>query len=164
MERLLDRAEDWHAYELPVAPSELKGTSALEEAPGWVRLTATRGATVSMVTLERQQGEADVIAVGQLRGITVVTRHRVERSEGVRELLVLHGGLGRPGPGVIVGAHLDSRAVVGTLPDTLGESGLDLSIRELRDPLAGPPSTLASLESEALGFTVDPRNALSLRP
>jgi len=164
VERLPERSEDWRLYQLPVEPPEGAAIAMLDDAPGWVRLPGSRGAAVQLMTLEGQRGDAEVVAVGQLRGITVVTRHRVERADGAREFLVFHGRLERPGPSVTVGARLGTLAVVGFLAGARGDATLELSLRELREPLASPLSTLTGLESEALGFVVDPRNAFPLRP
>lgn len=131
--------------------------------PTHVRLALHAGANsaAELVELDGQRGAADVVAVGDLRGITVVTRHRVERDGRVRAFLVFYSRLARPGPSVKAGATLGPLAVVGFAGD-LG--ALELDVRELRRPDAPLPTTLSALESAALGFPVDPRNVLPLRP
>lgn len=135
----------------------LTGTSREDQV---TRLHALRGAEVRAIVLEGQRGEAEVVAVGALRGITVVTRHRLERDSGPVDVLLFHGRLDRPGTDITVGARLAPRAVLGYVggePPTL-----ELQARELREPLVAPPTLLSDLESLALGFAVDPRNVLPL--
>jgi len=162
--RLPERPSDWFAYQLPVVLRELPTVGAFKSAGGesTARLfPTTPGSAVQLTELENQVGDADVVAVGQLHGITVVTHHRVSREGGDTEYLVFHGQLDRPGPNVRVGAKLSALSVVGFIGD--GTGVLDFEVRELRAPLATPTHHLSDLEKTSLAFAIDPRNALPLR-
>ncbi len=164
--RLPDRPEPWERYQLPVdataPPTVLESESSAARGTISVRLPTAAGSAVLLVELDGQRGECEVVAVGALKGITVITRHRVARDGGERDYLVFHGRLSRPGPSVRVGVKLGALAVVGFLGGD--PAALELDVRELRAPLAKPPSHLSELESPLLGFAVDPRNLLPLRP
>lgn len=164
--RLPERPVEWGRYQLPVeplTPPDPDGRPRDAGAPvGGVRLVSSRGTPVQLVELEGQSGEGEVVAVGELRGITVVTRHRVTRDGATREYLVFHSRLEQPGPRVTVGARLGALAVVGFVGGQ--PSALELDVLELRAPLAAPPTHLADLEKPSVGFSVDPRNVLPLRP
>jgi hypothetical protein len=155
-----DRAAPLDLYQLPV---ETVAAPAIDEAPDRTHLVlpGRGGAPVSVLDLEGQLGKAEVVAVGPLRGLTVVTRHRTERDGRERSYLVMHARLARPGPNVSVGSTLGPLAVVGFLEDS---GVLELDVRELLEPAAVMPTTLAGLEGASLGFSVDPRNVLRLRP
>ncbi|MBM4375975.1 MAG: hypothetical protein FJ095_12890 [Deltaproteobacteria bacterium] len=158
--RLPERAAELDRYQLPVDTTE---PSTVHEAPGRTHLAlrGTAGAPVSLVELEGQRGKAEVVAVGSLRGLTVVTRHRTERDGRERSYLVMHARLARPGPQVTAGSSLGPLALVGFLD----ASGIfELDVRELLDATAVMPTTLTGLEGASLGFSVDPRNLLPLRP
>lgn len=127
-----------------------------------MRFSALAGGAVQLVELEGQVGECDVVAVDSPRGLTVVTRHRVARNGLERDYLVFHGSLARLGPSVRLGAKLGALAVVGFVG---GEPpGLVLDVRELRTAWTQAPAEPRELESLVLGFAIDPRNVLPLRP
>ncbi len=126
-----------------------------------LRLRAEPGAPVTLTELEAQVGAAEVVGVGDLHGVTVVTRHRTAGLGGERGYLVFFGELSRPGPAVANGAALGPLAVVGFA----GDSGLvRFAIRELRRELASPPALLADLVDDTLSFSVDVRNVLLRAP
>lgn len=162
--RLPERPPEWSRYQLPVELAEPTSVPAIDGAPGWVSASAGGGAAIQLVTLEGQRGDAEVVAVGQLRGITVVTLHRVQRGDAEAAYLVFYGRLARPGPSVVARARLGTLAVVGFLSDASAGAKLEFAVRELRGPLPSTPPPLATLESDALGYAVDPRNVIPLRP
>ncbi|MSP26606.1 MAG: hypothetical protein EXR75_15950 [Myxococcales bacterium] len=161
-----DRSADFARYLLPVTPAQVEPAPADGSESGnfgehLLVITTDPGAVVTAVDLEAQQGAAEVVGVGELFGITVVTRHLVLRPSGARSYLAFVGKLARPGPGVVVGAELGTLGVLGFA----GSSGsIRFALRELRGPLASPPAHLADLASEGYGFAIDARNLLPRAP
>ncbi|AUX48366.1 hypothetical protein SOCE26_099000 [Sorangium cellulosum] len=142
--------------------------AARPEPPSWaggVDLAAARGERVVSAKLEGQEGKAEVVFVGELSGITVATVHAVREGDRVRRVVVLHGHLDRPGPGVVAGARLDPGDVVGYAGDT-GSPGLvrlHLEARQLRE--SARPSDLdpKRITDAAVTVPCDLRNVLPRR-
>ena len=166
---LPERPAEHDAYQLPVDPAISVGPAlggGDDTAPRLgVRLVSEPGAPVTLVDLEGEVGRPEVVLVGELYGVTVVVRHRVERDgdAGAREYLVFYGELDRPGPNVKTGARLSPAAVVGFLHDDEEEApALYLEVRQPDRALAGPAEHLSQLVTKSVA--VDPRNVLPLRP
>jgi hypothetical protein len=161
VKRLPDRPEAWSEYQLPVDPVRdvTAATGDAEvEAPGF-DVRTDGGAAVTLVDLEGQSGEAEVVLVGELRGVTVVTRHRVEAAGGERRYLVFHGHLERPGPKVTSGSKLGPMAVVGFV--SADEPYLHLEVRQEHEER--PAATLSELTRHPSNVPVDPRNVLPFK-
>ncbi|MEM1033078.1 MAG: hypothetical protein AAGN82_22215 [Myxococcota bacterium] len=174
--RLPDRPADWRRYQLPVEPLVRvyapEDAGAGERARYGVDLAGKAGAPVTLVDLEGQIGNAEVVGVGELFGVTVVVRHRVQAAttgQAERTLLAVYGQLSRPGPNIINGATLGPLAVVGYLEDE-DEATVYFEVRGSRGPRREasegdpPPSSLRRLIDPGLTVAVDPRNVLPLRP
>ncbi len=60
-----------------------------------IRIAADRGRPALLVDLEGQEGGAEVVAVGELYGITVVVLHHVRAAAGspLRDYLAFYGRL-----------------------------------------------------------------------
>ena len=129
-----------------------------------VRIGCDDESPVSLVEVEGQTGGAVVVAVGQLDGITVVTRHRTETPSGPRDYLLIHGNLSRPGPSVVNGARLGPMAVVGFVgrDPTSDDAFLSLETRQLRPDAAEQADHLSDWLRVSLAC--DPRNVLALVP
>jgi hypothetical protein len=161
VKRLPERPEAWRDYQLPVDPvHDVVAAGGGDTGEGTGFEIATDGdAPVTLVELEGQTGEAEVVLVGELRGVTVVTRHRVEAPGGERRYLVIQGHLERPGPKVTTGARLGPMAVVGFVPTD--EPRLYLEVRLEHEERT--PATLSELERDPSNVPVDPRNVLPVR-
>lgn len=133
---------------------------------GALDLAGERGDPVKVVALEHQEGDAEVVFVGELFGVTVATAHVVREAGRTRGYLLLYGHLDRPAPGLAKGAHLRPGDLVGFVGDS-GSPGivhLHLEVRQAREGL-----DLASIEPNKLvdpasSVPCDPRNVLPLRP
>lgn len=138
------------------------------EPPSWIRgvdLAATRGDRVVALELERQEGKAEVAFVGELFGVTVATVHAVREGDRVRKVVLLHGHLDRPGPGVVAGARLEAGDVVGYAGDS-GSPGLvrlHLEARQLREGARLPEGDPKRLLDAAVTVPCDLRNVLPRR-
>jgi hypothetical protein len=163
--RMPDRPSDYPKYQLPIEPAHsVTGPDDPPPSEGpelGIRIAADRGRPVQLVELEEQRGQARVVAVGELYGITVVTAHVVERGDKRREYLVLHGRLERPGPGLVAGGTLGPLAVIGFVSGD--PAHLYFEVRELRQSLPDTVTHLSALVSAVQSVAVDPRNVLALK-
>jgi hypothetical protein len=165
VQRLPERPAAWGDYQLPVDPV-IAVSAPLDQASrdSGVRVESEPGAPVQLVDLEGQEGRARVALVGQLKGITVIVRHRVKGPAGERDYLVVYGNLDRPGPHVVSGAELSTLSVVGYVADDADDSPhLYLEVREQMRELGRPAEHLSQLVSPGISVPVDPRNVLPLR-
>ncbi len=184
--RLPDRPERYEAYELPVqgaglvspaSPMDLagdelerwlRGEGRSPPGPTGIRIESSPNAAVTLVDLERQQGDAEVLLAGELYGVTVAVRHRVDTGAGVRDYIALYGQLSRPGPDLTPGAMLGRGAVIGFVGDRNGSDSphLYFELRQLRlaTRAAGVSGkTLSEIVRPAVSLPCDPRNVLPLR-
>lgn len=173
--RLPDRPAEYTAYLLPVeqpldvAPWSTGDDSLAEPAleQRGIRIDAAPHAAVGLATLESQESGAEVVAVGELYGVTVVTRHVVHAASGARRYLVFSGNLSRPGPHVLVGARLADTDIVGytSSDDSPGGAYVYLEIRRER-PSSGADADAdgpAALAAPSVSIATDPRNVLAPR-
>ncbi len=172
--RLPDRPEQFSRYQLPVDPvlavlhptDDVQAGSLGGPPQLGIRIETGQGSPVTLVELEGQEGSADVLLVGQLHGITVVTRHSIRGPKGIQDHLVLYGQLGRPGPRITTGATLSPHSVIGFVGAGRDDDTpqLVLEIRRVIRPLEATPKHLSELLNPARTVAVDPRNLLPLRP
>jgi len=181
--RLPGRPDRYELYELPVESAGLVSPASPTDLGGddlarWLRpdrrpsgelaglrIETSPDAPVSLPDLEGQQGAAEVVLVGQMVGVTVATRHRVEQSAGLRDYLLLFGDLSRPGPEIVSGASIGPGAVVGYAGDRGGTDAphLYLEVRQLRLGARLGSSRLVDLVRPTTSIPCDPRNVLRLR-
>ncbi len=132
---------------------------------GGFDLAHHRGTPVKVLRLEHQVGDAEVLFVGPLMGITVVTRHAIREAGRARDYLMLFGHLDEPAGDIYRGRRLRAGEVVGLLggsssPDFIH---LHLEVRRVRDgydPWKLDPGALIARETTVV---CDPRNVLPLR-
>jgi hypothetical protein len=138
--------------------------SALTE--GAVDLVVDRGAAVKVASLEGQSTKAEIVALGELFGTTVVTRHEVSENGRKRQYLVFYGRLDALGPDVAIDRALDEGAVVGFAGDsgTPGFVHLHLEVRQVRGDLDVHPLEIGRLGDQSVGIPCDVRNVLRPRP
>jgi hypothetical protein len=162
--RLPDRPEDYGAYLLPVEPLlrtyAPEPPSAYDEQPKHgVYFATSPGSPVTLADLDEQQGDAEVLLVGELYGVTVVLRQRAQIGPSLRDYLVFYGELARPGPGVVSGAKLGPAAVVGYLPGG-DDAALYYEVRQQQAEMSRPLEHLSQLARPSLTVSIDPRNVL----
>jgi hypothetical protein len=165
---------DFAAYELPVpsaleafvgrsdlGPSERTGPDLAD--PVGIDLAAERGAEVRMVRLLGQVGDAEVVATGQIQGLTVVTLHETGRDSG--SYLVVHGRLGATAPGLERGTKVRDGARIGSIGDPGGPGlcYLYFEVRRVREGVDARHEPVEKLLGDASSLVTDPRNVLSLR-
>jgi murein DD-endopeptidase MepM/ murein hydrolase activator NlpD len=133
---------------------------------GAVDLVQKRGTPVTLVPLEHQVGDAEVVYAGPLFGTTVITRHTLREAGELRDYLLLFGHLDLSG--VEAGAHLAGGDVLGLVGDS-GSTGLvhlHLEVRRVRpDADVGKLARLSAwaLIADENSVVCDPRNVLPLR-
>lgn len=162
--RLPDRPEDWRSYQLPVDP--LVRVYAPEESfdgrpRHGIELAGEPGAAVTLVDLAEQTGDAEVVLVGELYGVTVAVRQRVKGPAGERTYLVIYGRLARPGPSIVNGAELGPLSVIGYLHDE-EEPTVYVEVREQQAEPRQPAAHLHQLVDSGLTVAIDPRNVFPL--
>ncbi|HEY4117545.1 MAG TPA: hypothetical protein VGM56_06810 [Byssovorax sp.] len=169
--KLPDRPGDYGAYALPVGepgqarPIEPAQGDAKARASDGVELTAARGAKVSLVMLDRQEGDAEVVFVGDHAGMTVVTAHAVHDGDRMRTVLLVFGRLDHAAPGVAVHTRLPPGSPVGVVGDggTVGAPRLYLEARELKDGVDLATVDVRRLFDPSVSLPTDPRNVLAVR-
>lgn len=183
--RLPDRPADYDAYRYPIPPGlpggrhvvsgydldrpdqqQRRGRTLRHVGHGGVDLPQAKGTPVKLVTLEHQEGDAEVLYTGPLFGTTVVTRHTLREGGRLRDYVVLFGHLDAIAQGVTAGMSLKDGELVGAVGDTGSPSlvHLHLEIRRVREDVdlaktpAGP-----MLATDAISVVCDPRNVLPLK-
>jgi hypothetical protein len=156
-------------YDLDRLDSEQRQTTVrsvgAEVGHGAIDLPQRRGAPVTMLRLEHQEGDAQVVYVGPLFGSTVVSRHTLREGGQFRDYLLLFAYLDTQGPWARVGSILKEGDIVGLVGDTGSPHHvhLHLEVRRVRSGV-----TLDGLAPEALiasenSVACDPRNVLPLK-
>jgi murein DD-endopeptidase MepM/ murein hydrolase activator NlpD len=180
-----DRPSDYDAYVYPIPPglpgghsvvsgydldrpdeTQRRGRTLHAVGHGGVDLPQARGTPVTMIALDHQQGDADVVYMGALFGTTVVTRHTIREGGGLRDYILLFGHLDAIAPQLAKGSVVHVGDVVGTVGDTGSPELVHLHlearrVREGVDVMATPPFTLLAPE---ISVVCDPRNVLPLQP
>lgn len=183
--RLPERPADFSAFRFPVKTpdrpgvpfvmsgydldrpndAQRRGAHIRAVGHGGVDLTAPRGADVRLVTLEHQDGEAEVLHAGPLVGTCVVTRHVLRENGRLRTYLVVYGHLDGIAQGLTPGQPVREGDLLGYVGDT-GSEGLvhlHLEVRRVRDEREGKPTAPGHVMDQAWTIAVDPRNVLPLR-
>lgn len=182
-----DRPADYDAYRYPVpcdhgcvvsgydldVPDERqrRGWRLTHVGHGAVDLSEKRGTPVSLVALEHQEGDAEVVYVGPLFGTTVITRHSLREGRQLRDYLLFFGHLEAPSSGLVEhgpGATLKEGDVVGYVGDTGSPElvHLHLEARRVRDGVdvaSVARSAPRALAENANSVVCDPRNVLPLK-
>lgn len=183
--RLPDRPADYDVYRYPVPPGiagghyvvsgydldrpdtqQRRGRTLSHVGHGGVDLPQVKGTPVKLVTLEHQEGDAEVLYAGPLFGTTVLVRQSLREAGRLRDYVVLFGHLDSIAKGIAPGVALKEGDLVGTVGDTGSPELVHLhyEVRRVREEIdltkipAGPP-----LMAETTSVVCDPRNVLPLR-
>lgn len=180
-----ERPADYEAYRYPIPPAlpggrhvvsgydldrpdeaQRRGRHLRAVGHGGLDIPQARGTPVKVVSLEAQQGDAEVIYVGPLFGTTVVTRHSLREGGQLRDYLVLFGHLERPAPGVAPGSRAAEGDVVGFVGDTGSPElvHLHLEARRVREGVDVAKLSPARLLDASVSVVSDPRNVLPRKP
>jgi murein DD-endopeptidase MepM/ murein hydrolase activator NlpD len=176
-----DRPADYDLYRYPVPcdrgcvvsgydldrpdDAQRRGRRLSHVGHGAVDLPQKKGTPITMVTLEHEQGSAEVVYVGPLFGTTVLTRHTLREGGQVHDYVMLFGHLDAAAPGLGPGSKLAQGDLVGFVGDTGSPElvHLHLETRRVREGVdvtrLGPGAMIANENS----VVCDPRNVLPLR-
>jgi murein DD-endopeptidase MepM/ murein hydrolase activator NlpD len=176
-----DRPADYDAYRYPVPcdhgcvvsgydldrpdDAQRRGRRLSHVGHGAVDLPQKKGTPITMVSLEHEQGSAEVVYVGPLFGTTVLTRHTLREGGLLHDYVMLFGHLDSPAPGLAPGSRLAAGDLVGFVGDTGSPElvHLHLETRRVREGVdvsrLGPGAMIANENS----VVCDPRNVLPLR-
>jgi hypothetical protein len=183
--RLPERPADYDAYRYPIPPGlagghhvvsgydldlpdakQRRGPTLKHVGHGAVDLPQTKGTPVHMLTLEHQEGDAEVLYAGALFGTTILTRHTLREGGRTRDYVLLLGHLDSIAAGITAGATIKDGQLVGAVGDTGSPSlvHLHLEVRRVREGIdltkvpAGAP-----MIADSVTVVCDPRNVLPLR-
>ncbi|MBX3209253.1 MAG: M23 family metallopeptidase [Labilithrix sp.] len=183
--RLPERPADYDLYRYPIPPGlagghhvvsgydldlpdakQRRGPTLKHVGHGAVDLPQKKGTPVHMITLEHQEGDAEVLYAGALFGLTVLTRHTLREGGRTRDYVLLLGHLDSIAPGLGVGAPVKDGQLVGAVGDTGSPSlvHLHLEVRRVREgiDLTKVPAGV-SMIADSVTVVCDPRNVLPLR-
>ncbi|HQP34456.1 MAG TPA: M23 family metallopeptidase [Polyangiaceae bacterium] len=181
--KLPERPADYDAYRYPVPPPESghfavsgydldrpdneqrRGSRLSHTGHGAVDLMHTRGTEVRTLPLEHQQGDAEVLFVGKLFGISVVTRHTLREGGRLRDYIVLYGHLDASAEGIAPGMIAREGDLLGYVGDT-GSEGivhLHLEVRQVRDNIDPADLRNQNVVRNQTTIPCDPRNVLPLK-
>jgi len=124
-------------------------------------LGVSSGDEVVVVTLDGQEGAAEIAFVGELVGTTVVTAHMIREGGRLRQMLLVHGYLERVSDRAIVGSSVDDGDVigyVGSLP--AGHDVLYVEARQVREGTNLSVVDPSKLLSDSTSIACDVRNVL----
>jgi hypothetical protein len=176
-----ERPADYDAYHYPVPceracvvsgydldrPDELqrRGRRLSHVGHGAVDLVQKKGTPITLVPLEHQEGDAEVVFVGALFGTTVITRHALREGGQLRDYVLLFGHLDAPAPGLVVGGHVKGGDLVGFVGDTGSPElvHLHLEARRVRTGIDLQKLSGAAMIDNEASVVCDPRNVLPLR-
>jgi murein DD-endopeptidase MepM/ murein hydrolase activator NlpD len=176
-----DRPEDYDAYRYPVPcdhdcvvsgydldrPDEMqrRGRRLSHVGHGAVDLPQKKGTPIVMVGLEHQEGDAEVVYVGPLFGITLITRHTLREAGQLRDYLLLFGHLDAQASGIHPGARVRDGDIVGFVGDTASPElvHLHLEARRLRSGVDVGKLAPGAMIGNENSVVCDPRNVLPLK-
>jgi len=177
-----ERPSDYRKYRLPVEPlpgqnmvvsgydldrpddEQRRGSHLKAVGHGGIDIAQKRGTEAKLVNLEHQQGDAEVIFVGEVFGNSVVTRHAVREAGRLREYIIVWGHLQRSAPDIARGSNLREGSVVGFVGDS-GSPGvvhLHFEVRRVREGVKVTDLAAGELTKNEKTVVCDPRNVLPL--
>jgi murein DD-endopeptidase MepM/ murein hydrolase activator NlpD len=151
----LDRPDD----------AQRRGRHLSHVGHGAIDLPQKKGTPITMVPLEHQDGDAEVLYVGPLFGMTVITRHALREAGQLRDYVLLFGHLDAPAPGLRVGAPLKDGDLIGFVGDTGSPElvHLHLEARRVRAGVDLTKLAAAAVIANENSIVCDPRNVLPFR-
>jgi murein DD-endopeptidase MepM/ murein hydrolase activator NlpD len=175
--RRWDRPASYAAYRYPLAntfvvsgydldkPDDLQRRGRMNAVGhGGVDLPEKKGTPISLVALDHQVGDAEVLFVGHLFGETVVTRHTVREGGRKRDYVLLFGHLDEAAEGVRRGRRLRAGQLVGYVGNTDSPEfvHLHLEARRLREGVDPWKVAPWNINAREISVVTDPRNVLPL--
>ncbi len=176
-----DRPADYDAYRYPVPcnhgcvvsgydldrpdDAQRRGRHLAYIGHGAVDLVQPRGTPIRNVSLEHQEGDAQVVYVGPLFGTTVIARASLREGGRLREYVILFGHLEATATGLAPGNTLKEGDLIGTVGDTGSPElvHLHLEARRVRDGVDVSKLGPAAIIGNENSVVCDPRNVLPLR-
>ena len=142
-------------------------TAGAREGQAWhggLDLSVPRGTLVRALHLAEQRGAAEVVFVGDLVGMTVVTRHKLEEAGRKKEYLLVHGHLDEVASGIGLGALVLEGEAIGTAgePAADGRVFVHLEVRQVRDGVDQSRIRSNALMDPSVSIVCDPRNVLPI--
>jgi murein DD-endopeptidase MepM/ murein hydrolase activator NlpD len=144
--------------------AQRRGATLSAVGHGGVDLPQRKGLPIPMMSLEHQEGPADVVYVGPLFGTSVVTLHALREGGELRDYIVIWGHLDAPAPGLKPREELKDGDLVGFVGDTGSPElvHLHLEARRVRDGVDVMKYAGGALLDSEVSVVCDPRNVLPL--
>jgi murein DD-endopeptidase MepM/ murein hydrolase activator NlpD len=183
--RLPERPADYDVYRYPIPPGlpnghyvvsgydldqpdakQRRGPTLKHVGHGAVDLPQAKGTPVHMITLDHQEGDAEVLYAGYLFGITVLTRHSLREGGRLRDYVMLLGHLDSITPGITAGVVVKDGQQVGAVGDTGSPRivHLHLELRRVRESVdLAKVAAGAPMIADSVTVVCDPRNVLPLK-
>jgi murein DD-endopeptidase MepM/ murein hydrolase activator NlpD len=183
--RLPERPADYDVYRYPIPPGlagghyvvsgydldqpddkQRRGATLKHVGHGAVDLPQTKGTPVHMITLDHQEGDAEVVFTGPLFGTTVLTRHTLREGGRLRDYVMLLGHLDSIAPGITAGTSVREGELVGAVGDSGSPSlvHLHLEVRRVREGVdLGKVPAGSAMIGESVTVVCDPRNVLAFK-
>ena len=178
-----DRPADYDAYLYPIPPGLPGGHSVVSgydlDLPdalqrhgkmravghGAVDLPQKKGTPIAMIALDHQVGDAQVIHVGPLMGLSVVTVHTVREGGRTRQYVLIFGHIDHAAAGLKRGDVVRAGDVVAFVGDTGSPElvHLHLEARRVRDGVDGATLLPGRILAADATIVCDPRNVLPLK-
>ena len=156
-------------YDLDLPEAQRRKVSRTLVGHGGVDVPGMRGTPITLVPIEHQSGDAEILFAGTFWGNTVITRHTRKEGGFVRDYVMIFAHLDKPAPAAVAGARVRGGEVLGGLGDsgaTPGATHLHLEVRRAREGVdLGEVAKVPNPAYALLGETIvcDPRNVLPLR-
>jgi murein DD-endopeptidase MepM/ murein hydrolase activator NlpD len=178
-----DRPADYDAYVYPIPPGlpgghyvvsgyDLDLPDALQRhgkmravGHGGVDIPQKKGTPIQMLALDHQVGDALVLHVGLLMGLSVVTLHTVREGGRTRQYVLIHGHIDHAAAGLKRGDVVKPGTVIAYVGDTGSPElvHLHLEARRVRDGVEGESLVPGRILAADATIVCDPRNVLQLK-
>ncbi|HEY8042104.1 MAG TPA: M23 family metallopeptidase [Polyangiaceae bacterium] len=173
-----ERPESYLAYRYPLADAPVVSGYDLDKPDdeqrrgrmnavghGGIDLVDKMGTPITVVRLEHQLGDAEVLYVGPLYGQTVVTRHVLREGGVKRDYVLIFGHLDRAADDLRRGRRLREGETLGFVGNTDSPAlvHLHLEARRIRDGVDAWKLPGDALHAREFSVVTDPRNVLPLK-
>ncbi len=132
---------------------------------GGVDLPQKRGTPIKLIALDHQVGDAEVIHVGKLFGLSVVTRHTLREGGRERDYVLIFGHIDAAAAGLTKGQYVKAGEVIAYVGDTGSPElvHLHLEARRVRDGIEASKLAPGGMVAAEATIVCDPRNVLPLK-
>jgi len=152
-------------YDLDLPDSMQRRGKMRAVGHGGVDIPQKRGTPIKLIALDHQVGDAEVIHVGPLFGISVVTRHTLREGGRERDYVLIHGHIDAAAAGLARGQLVKAGEVIAYVGDTGSPElvHLHLEARRVREGIDASKLMGGRIVAPDATIVCDPRNVLQLK-